>query len=134
MPKYLFGGHIYSPEHENWPRILQKGQLGKLRPVCLCFVQCDGRSLYIALARGQHLLRRLSYSGPLHGATPTGAATVLAVKPFADSEDAFGASRLGHGLVQAPAALRVALAHRPANEDAFTGPSGKINDTSYTQI
>lgn len=25
MPKYLFGSHVYSPEHESWQRILQKG-------------------------------------------------------------------------------------------------------------
>lgn len=66
MPKYLFGRHVYSPEQENWPRILQKGYATKLRPVCLCLVQGDGPSLYIALARGQYLLKRLPYSGPLH--------------------------------------------------------------------
>lgn len=66
MPKYLFGSHVYSSEHENWPRVLQKGHSIKLRPVCLCLVQGDGPSLYIALARGQYMLKRLPYSGPLH--------------------------------------------------------------------
>lgn len=67
MPKYLFGNHVYSPEHESWQRILQKGYAARLRPVCLCLVQGDGgRSLYIALARGQYVLKRLPYSGPTH--------------------------------------------------------------------
>lgn len=66
MPKYLFGSHVYSPDNESWQRILQKGYAAKLKPVCLCIVQGDGRSLYIALARGQYLLKRLPYSGPLH--------------------------------------------------------------------
>lgn len=35
MPKYLFGSHVYSPEHESWQRILQKGYATRLRPVCL---------------------------------------------------------------------------------------------------
>jgi hypothetical protein len=67
MPKYLFGGHVYSPEHESWQRILQKGYSSKLRPVCQCLVQGESRlSLYIALVRGQYVLKRLPYSGPLH--------------------------------------------------------------------
>jgi hypothetical protein len=66
MPKYLFGNHVYSPEHESWQRILQKGYAARLRPVCLCLVQGDGVSLYIALARGQYVLKRLPYSGPRH--------------------------------------------------------------------
>lgn len=66
MPKYLFGSHVYSPEHESWQRILQKGYATRLRPVCLCLVQGDGPSLYIALARGQYLIKRLPYSGALH--------------------------------------------------------------------
>lgn len=66
MPKYRFGSHVYSPEHESWQRILQKGYATRLRPVCLCLVQGDGPALYIALARGQYILKRLPYSGPLH--------------------------------------------------------------------
>lgn len=66
MPKYLFGSHVYSPEHESWQRILQKGYATRLRPVCLCLVQGDGPSLYIALARGQYLIKRLPYSGAMH--------------------------------------------------------------------
>lgn len=66
MPKYLFGSHVYSPEHESWQRILQKGYATRLRPVCLCLVQGDGPSLYIALARGQYQIKRLPYSGALH--------------------------------------------------------------------
>lgn len=66
MPKYLFGSHVYSPEHESWQRILQKGYATRLRPVCLCLVQGDGPALYIALARGQYLIKRLPYSGALH--------------------------------------------------------------------
>ncbi|RRS01162.1 DUF1173 domain-containing protein [Aquabacterium soli] len=66
MPKYLFGNHVYSPEHESWQRILQKGYAAKLRPICQCLVQGERPALYIALARGQYLLKRLPYSGPLH--------------------------------------------------------------------
>jgi hypothetical protein len=66
MPKYLFGNHVYSPEHESWQRILQKGYATRLRPVCLCLAHGDGVSLYIALARGQYVLKRLPYSGPRH--------------------------------------------------------------------
>jgi hypothetical protein len=66
MPKYLFGNHVYSPEHESWQRILQKGYAARLRPVCLCLAHGDGVSLYIALARGQYVLKRLPYSGPRH--------------------------------------------------------------------
>lgn len=68
MQKYLFGRHVYSPEHESWQRILQKGYTSKLRPVCLCLVQVQegGPALYIALSRGQYQLKRLPYSGPLH--------------------------------------------------------------------
>lgn len=66
MPNYLFGSHVYSPEHENWQRILQKGYTARLRPACLCLEQGDGPGLYIALSRGQYLLKRLPYSGPLH--------------------------------------------------------------------
>lgn len=66
MPKYLFGSHVYSPEHESWQRILQKGYATRLRPVCLCLVQGDGPALYIALARGQYQIKRLPYSGALH--------------------------------------------------------------------
>ena len=66
MSKYLFVGHVYSPDHESWQRILQKGYTTRLRPVCLCLVQGEGPELYIALTRGQYLLKRLPYSGPLH--------------------------------------------------------------------
>lgn len=66
MPKYLFGSHVYSSEHENWPRILQKGYATKLRPICLCLVKGNSPSLYIALFRGQYILKRLPYSGPFH--------------------------------------------------------------------
>lgn len=66
MPKYLFGSHVYTPEHESWQRILQKGYASRLRPVCLCVVVGDGPSLYISLARGQYILKRLPYSGPHH--------------------------------------------------------------------
>jgi len=67
MLKYMFGGHVYSPEHESWQRILQKGYSTKLRPVCQCLVQGEDRpALYIALVRGQYVLKRLPYSGPLH--------------------------------------------------------------------
>lgn len=66
MPRYLFGGHDYSPEHENWQRILQEGYASRLRPVCQCLVQGERPSLYIALVHGQYLLKRLPYSGPLH--------------------------------------------------------------------
>ncbi len=66
MPKYLFGSHAYSSEHEDWPRILQKGYTTKVRPVCLCHADGNRPSLYIALARGHYLLKRLPYSGPLH--------------------------------------------------------------------
>ncbi|RZI60608.1 MAG: DUF1173 domain-containing protein [Pseudomonas sp.] len=66
MPEYLFGNHVYSPDHESWQRILQKGYATKLRPICQCLVQGERPALYIALARGQYLLKRLPYSGPLH--------------------------------------------------------------------
>jgi len=66
MPKYLFGSHAYSPEHESWQRILQKGYAARLRPVCLCLVQGEPPSLYIALLRGEYVLKRLPYSGPAH--------------------------------------------------------------------
>ena len=66
MPRYLFGVHAYSPDHEGWQRILQRGYATKLRPVCLCLVQGDRPSLYIALVRGQYVLKRLPNSGPLH--------------------------------------------------------------------
>ena len=66
MQKYLFGNHVYAPNHEAWQRILLKGYASKLRPVCLCPQLGNGPSLYIALARGQYLLKRLPYSGPLH--------------------------------------------------------------------
>jgi len=66
MPKYRFGSHVYSSDNENWPRILQKGYATKLRPVCLCLYKGDGLLLYIALVRGQYILKRLPYSGPLH--------------------------------------------------------------------
>lgn len=66
MPKYSFGSHIYSPEHESWQRILQKGYTTKLRPLCLCLVRGESPSLYISLVRGQYVLKRLPYSGPLH--------------------------------------------------------------------
>jgi hypothetical protein len=66
MPNYLFGTYVYSPEHESWQRILQKGYSTKLRPVCQCLVQGESPSLYIALVRGQYVLKRLPYSGPLH--------------------------------------------------------------------
>jgi hypothetical protein len=66
MPKYLFGSHVYSPDHETWQRILQKGYSTRLRPVCQCLVQGERLSLYIALVRGQYVLKRVPYSGPLH--------------------------------------------------------------------
>ena len=66
MPKYLFGNHVYSPEHEGWQRILQKGYAIKLRPICQCLAHGECPSLYIALTRGQYVLKRLPYSGPLH--------------------------------------------------------------------
>lgn len=66
MSKYLFGTHVYSPERENWQRILQKGYAAKLRPICQCLVQGERPSLYIALVCGQYVLKRLPYSGPLH--------------------------------------------------------------------
>lgn len=66
MSTYLFGTHVYSSENESWPRILQKSHSLKMRPVCLCLGQHDGPALYIALTRGQYVLKRLPYSGPLH--------------------------------------------------------------------
>lgn len=66
MPKYLFGSHVYSSEHESWQRILQKGYSTRLRPICQCLVHGERPSLYIALSRGQYVLKRLPYSGPLH--------------------------------------------------------------------
>lgn len=67
MPRYLFGVHVYSPEHESWQRVLQKGYVAKMRPVCQCLVQGDNSpSLYISLVRGQYVLKRIPYSGPLH--------------------------------------------------------------------
>lgn len=66
MTKYLFGSHVYSTEHESWQRILQKGYAAKLRPLCQCLDQQTAPSLYIALARGQYVLKRMPYSGPLH--------------------------------------------------------------------
>jgi hypothetical protein len=66
MPKYLFGGHVYSSEHENWQRILQKAYSAKLRPGCQCLLHGESPPLYIALIRAQYVLKRLPYSGPLH--------------------------------------------------------------------
>lgn len=66
MPQYMFANHVYSPDNEQWQRILQKGYSLKVRPLCLCRAQADSPSLYIALSRGQYLLKRLPYSGPSH--------------------------------------------------------------------
>ncbi len=66
MLNYLFGSHAYSPGHENWQRVLQKGYAARLRPLCLCLEKDDKPSLYIARARGQYILKRLPHSGPLH--------------------------------------------------------------------
>jgi Protein of unknown function (DUF1173) len=66
MNKYLFGEHVYSSADENWQRVLQKARAAKLRPVCLCRAQGEKPALYVALFRGEHILKRLPYSGPLH--------------------------------------------------------------------
>lgn len=67
MARYLFGSHVYTPEHEGWQRVLQKAYAAKMRPLCLCFDESQRcPSLYIALARGQYLLKRMPYSGSSH--------------------------------------------------------------------
>jgi hypothetical protein len=68
MPKYLFGGHVYSSADENWLSVLQKGYAARLRPVCLCRSRHDGPLLYLALVQGQHVLKRMPYTGPHHAA------------------------------------------------------------------
>lgn len=68
MAKYLFGEHIYSNESEDWQRILQKAYSVKVRPVCQCVVAAIAPLLYIAMVRGQYVIKRMPYTGPQHAA------------------------------------------------------------------
>jgi hypothetical protein len=68
MAKYLFGQHIYSPESDAWQRILQKAHAAKMRPVCQCTAQEQAPSLYIAMVRGQYVIKRMPYTGSHHAA------------------------------------------------------------------
>lgn len=66
MAKYLFGDHVYSPDSDAWQRILQKGYAAKVRPVCQCVSVERAPLLYIAMVRGQYVIKRMPYTGPQH--------------------------------------------------------------------
>lgn len=66
MAMYLFGNHVYSPDQEAWQRILQKAHASKLRPTCQCTAGEQAPSLYIALVRGQYVIKRMPYTGSQH--------------------------------------------------------------------
>lgn len=66
MAKYLFGTHVYASNDENWQRVLQKAHKGKTRPSCMCLRQGETPLLYIAMARGQYMIKRMPYTGPHH--------------------------------------------------------------------
>jgi len=64
---YLFGSHTYAIDDAAWQQILRKAYAAKLRPVCRCVVGAGAPALYIAMVRGSYVLKRLPFSGPLHG-------------------------------------------------------------------
>jgi hypothetical protein len=66
MAKYLFGSHVYASEDESWQRVLQKAHVAKVRPRCQCLRLDAAPQLYIAMARGQYMIKRMPYTGPLH--------------------------------------------------------------------
>ena len=67
MSLYLFGSHTYAIDDAAWQQILRKAYAAKLRPVCRCVVGAGAPALYIAMVRGSYVLKRLPFSGPLHG-------------------------------------------------------------------
>jgi hypothetical protein len=66
MAKYLFNSHIYSSEDDNWQRVLHKAYATKIRPICLCLPQELAIQMYISVAQGQHMIKRMPNTGPLH--------------------------------------------------------------------
>lgn len=66
MAKYLFGSHVYASEDESWQRVLQKAHVAKIRPSCQCLRLGAAPQLYIAMARGQYMIKRMPYTGPQH--------------------------------------------------------------------
>jgi Protein of unknown function (DUF1173) len=66
MTKYLFGSHVYASEDESWQRVLQKAHVAKIRPSCQCLRLDASPQLYIAMARGQYMIKRMPYTGPQH--------------------------------------------------------------------
>lgn len=66
MAKYLFGSHVYASEDESWQRVLQKAHVAKIRPSCQCLRLEAAPLLYIAMARGQYMIKRMPYTGPQH--------------------------------------------------------------------
>jgi Protein of unknown function (DUF1173) len=66
MAKYLFGSHVYASDDESWQRVLQKAHVAKIRPSCQCLRLEAAPQLYIAMARGQYMIKRMPYTGPQH--------------------------------------------------------------------
>ena len=67
MGIYLFGSHTYSADDAAWQQVLRKAYAVTLRPVCRCVGGPEAPSLYIAMIAGSYVLKRLPFSGPLHG-------------------------------------------------------------------
>jgi Protein of unknown function (DUF1173) len=66
MARYLFGSHVYASDDESWQRVLQKAHVAKIRPSCQCLRLEAAPQLYIAMARGQYMIKRMPYTGPQH--------------------------------------------------------------------
>lgn len=68
MSYYLFGNHAYGAADPAWQQILRKAYAVKLRPICRCVSGPEAPALYISMIAGSYVLKRLPFSGPLHGA------------------------------------------------------------------
>ena len=66
MAVYRLGDRVHDSEHEGWPQLMRKAYAEQMRPVCQCLVHDQRRSMYIAFVGGQHVLKRLPYSGSQH--------------------------------------------------------------------
>lgn len=66
MAKYCFAYEVVDSQHERWAQMLRSGYAEKQRPICLCLARDERRSMYIAFIHGQHVLKRLPYSGSVH--------------------------------------------------------------------
>lgn len=68
MTYYIFGAHAYAASDPAWQQILRKAYAAKLRPICRCVSGPEAPALYISMVAGSYVLKRLPFSGPLHGA------------------------------------------------------------------